>query len=109
MVAAPGRPYGPPMTTLHIEHPITDYVTWRAAFDRQAGARRAAGVGAERVARPVDDPCYIVVGLDFDTADQAAGFLRYLETQVWSSPTAAPALGGRPRTAILEAEPTSVG
>lgn len=90
------------MVTLHIEHPITDYDTWRAAFDGFAEVRRKAGAVAERVARPVDDPRYIVVGLDFDTKDQAAAFLLFLETQVWTSPTSAPALDGRPRTAILQ-------
>ena len=96
------------MTTLHIEHPITDYDTWRTAFDRLVDARRRAGVLAGRVARPIDDPQYIVVTLDFDTTEHATGFLRFLETEVWASSTAAPALGGRPRTAILEPEPASV-
>jgi hypothetical protein len=96
------------MTTLHIEHTITDYDTWRVAFDRLADARRHAGVVAGRVARPVDDPQYIVVTLDFDTVEHATGFLRFLETQVWASRSAAPALDGRPRTAILEPEPAAV-
>ena len=103
------RAYGHRMATLHIEHPITDYSQWRAAFDRLAPVRRKAGVVAARVARPVDDPHYIVVGLDFDTTEQATSFLHFLETQVWASPIAAPALGGRPRTAILSAEDAPVG
>ena len=32
------------MATLHIEHPITDFDTWNAAFARFADARRRAGV-----------------------------------------------------------------
>ena len=96
------------MATLHIEHAITDYGIWRAAFDRLADVRRNAGVVGGRVARPVDDPHYIVLTLDFDTHDHATGFLRFLETQVWASPGAAPALEGRPRTAILEPEPAAV-
>ena len=96
------------MATLHIEHAITDFEIWRAAFDRLADVRRNAGVVGGRVARPVDDPHYIVVSLDFDTPEHAAGFLRFLETQVWASPAAAPALEGRPRTAILEPEPAAV-
>jgi hypothetical protein len=108
MGAAPPSPYGRPMTTLHIEHPITDYPTWRAAFDRQVDARRRAGVVSGRVARPVEDPNYIVVALDFDTAEHAAAFLEFLETKVWASASAAPALGGRPRTSILRPEPAAV-
>lgn len=90
------------MTTLHIEHPITDYDTWRVAFDGLADVRREAGVMDERVAQPIDDPRYIVVDLDFDTSEHATSFLRFLETQVWTSETSAPALAGRPRTAILQ-------
>ena len=96
------------MATLHIEHAITDYQTWRAAFDRLADACRNAGVVGGRVARPVDDPDYVVVTLEFDTREHATGFLRFLETQVWASPTAAPALDSRPRTVVLEPEPAAV-
>jgi hypothetical protein len=104
MGALGASPYGPGMATLHIEHPITDYATWRLAFDRLADVRRNAGVVDGRVSRPVDDPNYIVVTLDFDTTEHANGFLRFLETRVWASPDAAPALGGRPKTAILAPE-----
>ena len=89
------------MPTLHIEHPITDFATWRAAFDRFAEQRRAAGVTDHRVWRPVDDQRYVVVDLDFATTDQATAFLGFLRTQVWASPQNAPALAGEPRTMIL--------
>jgi hypothetical protein len=90
------------MTTLHIEHAITDFGLWQAAFDRFAGVREQSGVRAARIQRPVDDPQQVVVDLDFDTADDAAGFLAFLQTNVWSSATNAPALVGTPRTTILE-------
>lgn len=90
------------MATLHIEHPITDYDVWRAAFDRFADARQRAGVLRHRVQRPVDDPRYVVVQLDFGTADEARRFLAFLREQVWSSPGNAPALAGAPETMILE-------
>ena len=98
---APSDLTTPHRTTLHVEHPITDYPIWRAAFDRLAPARARAGVLAEHVARPVDDVRYIVVDLDFATAAQAAGFRRFLETEVWSSATNAPGLAGAPRTMLL--------
>jgi hypothetical protein len=91
------------MTTLHIEHPITDYPTWRAAYDGFAPARRRAGVLAEHITQPVGDGRYIVVGLDFATTGQAAAFRHLLETQVWTSAVNAPGLAGSPRTMILEA------
>lgn len=90
------------MPTLHIEHAITDFDTWSSAFERFAGARRDAGVRAEQVQRPVDDPRYVVIDLDFDTTGAAEAFLRFLQTQIWAVAENAPALAGTPRTAILE-------
>ena len=90
------------MTTLHIEHPITDLGTWRAAYDRFAGIRAQNGVCGERVQQPVDDDHYVVVDLDFPTREQAQRFLGFLESTVWSSREASPALAGTPRTRLLE-------
>jgi hypothetical protein len=90
------------MTTLHIEHAISDYSTWKAAFDRFAAARETAGVCRQRVQRPIDDANYIVIDLDFGTTDQAQAFLHFLHTNVWTSSQNAPALVGTPRTSILE-------
>lgn len=94
------------MTTLHIEHEIVDFETWRTAFDRFAEVRRGAGVRGQRVQRPVGDPHFVVIDLDFDTAAQARSFLDFLESTVWASAANAPALIGTPQTRILEpAEP----
>jgi hypothetical protein len=89
------------MATLHIEHAITDLQTWLGAFGRFEDARRKAGVKEQRVHQPIDDDKYIYVELDFDTAEQAEGFKRFLETRVWSSPDASPALGGTPKARVL--------
>ncbi len=93
------------MATLHIEHPITDFAVWHAAFDRFSDARRQAGVRAQRVRRPVDDPAYVVIDLEFDTADAAEAFRGFLQTVVWASRDASPALAGTPQTAVLEDAP----
>lgn len=90
------------MATLHIEHRISDYTVWRAAFDRFADIRRQAGVRGHRVLRPVDDPQSIVVDLDFDTPEEAAAFRTFLQDKVWPRPDRAPALVGTARTSILE-------
>lgn len=91
------------MTTLHIEHPITDYDTWKGAFDRFADVRREAGVLAHRIHRPVDDDLYVVVDLDFAVADRAERFLTFLRERVWAVPDSSPALAGEPRTRLLRA------
>lgn len=90
------------MLTLHIEHSIVDFAVWEAAFNRFAEVRARAGVRHHRVLRPVDDPKYVVIHLDFDTVEEAARFLEFLRTQVWSSPQNAPALVGAVKTRILE-------
>lgn len=90
------------MHTLHIEHAITDYGTWKDAYDRFADQRRRAGVRGHRVRRPVDDPRFVVVDLDFDSAGEAAAFLGFLRARVWSTPAHSPALAGDPVTRILE-------
>ena len=90
------------MNTLCIEHPITDFGVWSTAFGRFAEARTQAGVRAERVFQPVEDPEFVMVELDFDTVGAAQAFLRFLTTKVWAVPDNAPALSGAPRTRILE-------
>ena len=89
------------MATLHIEHPITDLNTWLAAFTRFEEARRKAGVRAQRVSQPVDDDKYIYVALDFDSVEEAEAFKSFLETTVWASAEASPALDGTPKARVL--------
>lgn len=90
------------MATLHIQHPITEFGTWEAAFNRFADARRNAGVRAQRVQRPVDNPRFVVIDLDFDSADAAQSFLGFLRTRIWSNSENSPGLAGTPETMILE-------
>jgi hypothetical protein len=89
------------MPTLHIEHPVTDFATWKEAFDRFADLRQKSGVLQHRVQRPIDDPRYVVIDLDFATTSEAETFLQFLQTRVWSAPENSPALVGTPQTKIL--------
>ena len=95
------------MATLHIEHAITDFGIWTAAFERFADVRRNAGVRAQRIQRPVHDSRYVVIDLDFDTAEEAEAFVRFLHAKVWQTPENSPALAGTPETMILERAATS--
>lgn len=90
------------MVTLRIEHPITDFATWKAAFDRFAPAREKAGVQAVRVFQPVDDSAYVMLDLDFEQVAAAEGFRSFLQREVWGSAQSAPALAGAPQTRIIE-------
>jgi len=90
------------MYVLQIEHPIRDFDTWKAAFDRFSVKRQQSGVRRHQVLRPPDDPNYIIIELGFDGPSEAESFLAWLRRDVWSSREAAPALMGDPQTRIVE-------
>lgn len=90
------------MTTLHIQHTITDYPTWRRAFDRFEAARTDAGVRSYRLRRPPGDEQYIVIDLEFDAPEPADRFLDFLRTVVWTDRAKSPALAGTPTARVLE-------
>ncbi|HPU38976.1 MAG TPA: hypothetical protein PLS63_05340 [Microthrixaceae bacterium] len=89
------------MWTLHIEHPITDLDTWLGAFNSFTDARRNAGVRAHRIRQPVDDPCYIVVDLEFEDDEAALSFKAFLEDVIWQSKELSPGLHGVPTARLL--------
>jgi hypothetical protein len=92
------------MVTLRIEHPITDFQTWKGAFDRFAEKRTMAGVQSHRIFTLADDPAYILVDLDFAERANAERFLAFMQNEVWNSAQSAPALAGTPQTRILAAQ-----
>lgn len=89
------------MATLHIEHPISDYATWKGAFDRFADARARAGCTSYRIRQPEDDDRFIVVDLEFGEAEQAHGFHAFLRENVWNDAERSPALDGTPKGRVL--------
>jgi len=91
------------MFTLSIEHAISDFPTWKQAFDRFADARQNAGVVSHRIRRLVGDPHYLVIELEFDVQESADNFRQFLHNVVWANRDASPALVGTPASRILEA------
>ena len=89
------------MPVLQIEHPVRDFETWKAAFDRETVRRDLGGVRRYQIYRPVDDPNFIAIDLEFDSRGEAEAFKLGLE-ELWRSPQAAPALGGTPRARIVD-------
>jgi hypothetical protein len=87
--------------TLRIEHPTNDFASWKAAFDRDPAARLKSGVQRYSIYQPVDNPRYVLIDLEFETVAQAELLLTSMK-QIWSSGVAGAALGGEPRTQILE-------
>jgi hypothetical protein len=89
------------MATLQIEHAISDFELWKKAFDADPVRRKESGVRRYRVLRPVDDPRYVKIDLDFDSVEEADAFRTALQG-LWSSGRAAPALAGAPQARIVE-------
>jgi quinol monooxygenase YgiN len=52
-----------PTITAIVTHRVSDYATWKAAFDADAGARREAGIVGSHINRSVDDPNLLSVYL----------------------------------------------
>jgi hypothetical protein len=71
------------MIHLRIEHPVPDFERWKAAFDSDPVGRQQSGVRVYRVLRPLDNPNYAIIDLEFDTRNQAEALLAAMQ-QVWS-------------------------
>ena len=89
------------MTTVHIEHPISDFATWKGAFDGAAPIRSEHRVRAFEIFRPADDSAYVIVRVELDNVEDANAFIARLQ-QLWETREATPALRGRPQVRILE-------
>ena len=87
------------MTVLRIEHAVTDYDTWKEAFDSDPVGRERSGVRSYRVLRRAGDPGYVMIDLEFDTSDAAQALLDAMR-RVWAGP--ARSLVSGPRAEIAE-------
>ncbi len=96
------------MFIVQIEHPVPNFDAWKQAFDSDPVGRERSGVRRYQVLRPIDNPNYVMIDLDFDSARAAEAFLAAMREvwramrEVWRSPKAAPALAGSPQTRIVE-------
>src|SRR5512145_1566605 len=70
------------MTILHIEHPVLDFNRWKEAFDSDPVDRKKSGVRRYRILRPIDDPNFVMIDLEFDTPSQAEALLAAMRV-VW--------------------------
>ena len=62
------------MSILRIEHPVRDFEAWKETFDSDPVGREQSGVRRYRVLRPIDDPNYVMVDLEFDSSSEAEAF-----------------------------------
>jgi hypothetical protein len=72
------------MIILRIEHPVPDYNAWKIAFDNDPVDRKGSGVKRYSIFQPLEDPNYVIIDLEFDTADEAKGLLNKLHN-LWKT------------------------
>ena len=70
------------MYMLRIEHPVPNYEGWKQAFDSDPVGREKSGVRRYQILRPIDNPNYIMIDLEFDTLGQAEALLAAMRV-VW--------------------------
>jgi hypothetical protein len=90
---------GTSMVILQIEHPVLNFEAWQKAFDSDPVNRKQAGVRRYRVLRPVDNPNYTIIELEFDSADRAEGLLAALR-EMWRGVQGT--IIGNPQVRIVE-------
>lgn len=71
------------MYTLCIEHPVPSYDKWKQAFDSDPIGREKMKVRRYQILRPVSNPNYVMIQLEFDTANDAEALLTAMRA-VWS-------------------------
>ena len=70
------------MTILQIEHNISDFNVWKKAFDSDPINRKKSGVVRYSIMRPVDNPKYIMIDLEFNNLKNAEDSLVELQ-KLW--------------------------
>lgn len=71
------------MYLLRIEHTVPNFGGWKQAFDSDPVGREKMGVRQYQILRAVDEPNYVMIDLEFDTAEQAEALLSAMRS-VWS-------------------------
>ena len=93
------------MYILRIEHPIPNYDAWKKAFDSDPVGRKKMGVRRYQILRPVDDPNYVMIDLEFDTTREAEALLAAMRL-VWGRVEGT--IMSNPKARIVEAVETLV-
>jgi hypothetical protein len=71
------------MYILRIEHPVPNFDSWKATFDSDPIGRQQSGVRRYRILRTTDNPNYVMIDLEFDSASEAAAMETSLR-ELWS-------------------------
>ncbi len=67
---------------LQIEHKIPGFETWKKAFESDPVNRKKSGVTRYSIFRPINDPNYVIIDLEFTTVKDAEDMLAALR-KLW--------------------------
>ena len=70
------------MFIVQIEHPVPNFDAWKQAFDSDPVGRERSGVRRYQVLRPIDNPNYVMIDLEFDSSSEVEAFLAAMR-EVW--------------------------
>jgi hypothetical protein len=70
------------MILLHIEHTTSNFEAWKTSFDSFAPLREQSGVYRYRIVRPIDNPNFAMIDLEFESEHDAQSLLAAVQ-QVW--------------------------
>jgi len=71
------------MYMLRIEHAVPSFEGWKKAFDGDPVGRKKLGVRRYKILRATNDPNYVFIDLEFDTAEGAQNLLSAMQ-QIWN-------------------------
>ena len=63
------------MIRMFVRHPVTDFATWKQAYDDFNAERQGMGAAGHSVYQSVDDPNDVTAWHDFETLDAARAFM----------------------------------
>ncbi len=66
------------MVILQIEHKVANFDGWKKIFESDPVNRKKSGVRHYRIFRPIDDPNYVIIDLEFDSLKEAEDTLAAL-------------------------------
>lgn len=72
------------MIILRIEHKVPNFDGWKKTFDGDPINRRQLGVRRYSIFRPMDNPNYVLIDLEFDNLANAESTLTALH-KLWSN------------------------
>ena len=67
------------MATMFVRHTVSDYKTWRKAYDEFASVQKTKGVAAQSVYQAADNPNDITVTHEFASVEAAQSFAKSTE------------------------------